>query len=126
MRGPLYGVGRAGSQAARGPDARTVAGCPGGVRIARTHNVGLCLTKHDVMARTRCTRTAPRRRPTVQTTTTTDSRVALCADASASGVDGNPTPGVQPLFPPKDADAEARRRWLASSPWPEVVFAAAI
>lgn len=62
----------------------------------------------------------------MQTTTTTDSRGALCADASASSVDGSPTPGVQPLFPPKDADAEARRRWLASSPWPEVVFAAAI
>ena len=61
----------------------------------------------------------------MQTTTTTDSRGALCADASASGVDGRPAPGVQPLFPPKDADAEARRRWLASSPWPEVVFAAA-
>ena len=62
----------------------------------------------------------------MQTTTTTDSRGALCADASASSVDRSPTPGGQPLFPPKDADAEARRRWLASSPWPEVVFAAAI
>ena len=30
------------------------------------------------------------------------------------------------LFPPKDADAEARRRWLASPPAPEVVFAAAV
>lgn len=58
-------------------------------------------------------------------TTTTDSRGALCADASASSVDRVPAPGVQPLFPPKDADAEARRRWLASSPWPEVVFAGA-
>ena len=31
----------------------------------------------------------------------------------------------QPIFPPKDADPETRRRWLASSPWPEVVFASA-
>jgi hypothetical protein len=61
----------------------------------------------------------------VQTTTTTDPRGALCADASASSVDAAATPSVQPLFPPKDADAETRRRWLASSPWPEVVFAAA-
>ena len=60
----------------------------------------------------------------MQTTTTTDPRGALCADASASGVDAAATPSVQPLFPPKDADAETRRRWLASSPWPEVVFAA--
>ena len=30
------------------------------------------------------------------------------------------------LFPPKDADDETRRRWLATSPWPEVVFAAAV
>lgn len=62
----------------------------------------------------------------MQTTTTTDSRGALCADASASSVDRAPGPRVQPIFPPKDADAEARRRWLATSPWPEVVFAAAI
>ena len=60
----------------------------------------------------------------MQTTTTTDPRGALCADASPSA-GASPVPGVQPLFPPKDADAEARRRWLASSPWPEVVFAAA-
>jgi len=33
--------------------------------------------------------------------------------------------GRAPLFPPRDADAETRRRWLASSPWPEVVFASA-
>ncbi len=31
----------------------------------------------------------------------------------------------QPLFPPRDADAATYRRWLAASPWPEVVFAAA-
>ncbi|QIM21032.1 hypothetical protein G7075_07625 [Phycicoccus sp. HDW14] len=34
-------------------------------------------------------------------------------------------PGHQPLFPPADADAETYRRWLAASPWPEVVFASA-
>jgi hypothetical protein len=33
--------------------------------------------------------------------------------------------GRAPLFPPRDADPETRRRWLASSPWPEVVFASA-
>ncbi|HYH72400.1 MAG TPA: hypothetical protein VD764_04240 [Nocardioides sp.] len=61
----------------------------------------------------------------MQTTTTNDPRGARCADGSASTVDSSPAPGAQPLFPPKDADAETRRRWLASSPWPEVVFAAA-
>ena len=63
---------------------------------------------------------------TVQTPTTTDPLAALCAEPAvlASG-EMSPSPAAQPLFPPKDADAEARRRWLASSPWPEVVFAAA-
>ena len=62
----------------------------------------------------------------MQTSTTNDSRGALCADASVSPVAASPAALVQPIFPPKDADAEARRRWLASSPWPEVVFAAAL
>lgn len=62
----------------------------------------------------------------MQTPTTTDPRGAMCADAAAVPVAAAPAPGGQPLFPPKDADAEARRRWLASSPWPEVVFAAAV
>ncbi len=62
----------------------------------------------------------------MNTPTTTDSRGAFCADAAARPVATSPAPLVQPLFPPKDADAEARRRWLASSPWPEVVFAAAV
>jgi len=56
---------------------------------------------------------------------TTDPRGARCADASAQVAALSPGFRVQPLFPPKDADAETRRRWLASSPWPEVVFAAA-
>jgi hypothetical protein len=60
----------------------------------------------------------------VQTPATTDPRGAHCADASASSVVAAPGTGFQPLFPPNDADAETRRRWLASSPWPEVVFAA--
>ena len=53
----------------------------------------------------------------VTTTTTTDSLAALCAEPSAppSGA-VSPSALAQPLFPPKDADAEARRRWLASSP----------
>ena len=62
----------------------------------------------------------------MQTPTTTDSGGALCADAAVRPVAASLAPSVQPLFPPKDADAEARRRWLASSPWPEVVFAAAL
>ncbi len=66
----------------------------------------------------------------MQTPVTTDPRGALCA-ASPVAEPGMVVPAVgsllrQPLFPPKDADAEARRRWLASSPWPEVVFAAAL
>ena len=71
----------------------------------------------------------------MHTPATTDSRGALCAPtaaspagaaaAPASAPAGRSLPG-QPLFPPKDADAEARRRWLATSPWPEVVFAAAV
>jgi hypothetical protein len=63
---------------------------------------------------------------TVQTTTTTEPLAALCAEPGAlapGAVSQSLT--AQPLFPPKDADAETRRRWLASSPWPEVVFAAA-
>ncbi len=80
----------------------------------------------------------------MQTPTPTDPRGALCADVAAPlsaaahlGAAAQlsaaahlgaaaPRPVAQPLFPPKDADAEARRRWLASSPWPEVVFAAAV
>ncbi len=37
-----------------------------------------------------------------------------------------PAGATRPLFPPKDADPETRRRWLAQSPWPEVVFASAV
>jgi len=40
--------------------------------------------------------------------------------ASADAKHAEPAPK---LFPPKDADDETRRRLLASSPWPEVVFA---
>ena len=64
---------------------------------------------------------------------TTHSSGALCAGSGPSPAGAEPatTPTgrsvpSQPLFPPKDADAEARRRWLATSPWPEVVFAAAV
>lgn len=31
-----------------------------------------------------------------------------------------------PLFPPRDADAETYRAWLARAAWPEVVFGARI
>ncbi|MBM6403738.1 hypothetical protein JQN72_05720 [Phycicoccus sp. CSK15P-2] len=37
-----------------------------------------------------------------------------------------PAPVVTSLFPPRDADPETHRRWLAESPWPEVVFASAL
>ena len=50
------------------------------------------------------------------------SRVPTAPSAPSEGV-GSPTHA--PLFPPRDADAETRRRWLATSPWPEVVFASA-
>ena len=49
-------------------------------------------------------------------------RDASCAD----GVVAASVPGHRaPLFPPRDADAETYRAWIAASPWPEVVFAAA-
>ncbi len=49
-------------------------------------------------------------------------RDASCADAiAAPAVAGQRAP----LFPPRDADAETYRAWIAASPWPEVVFAAA-
>lgn len=53
-------------------------------------------------------------------------RDASCAVASpTTGTTAAPAARWAPLFPPKDADAETRRRWLATSPWPEVVFASA-
>lgn len=54
------------------------------------------------------------------TTTSTPTGVETCPEAEAVH-----SPGHQPLFPPADADAETYRRWLAASPWPEVVFASA-
>ena len=38
----------------------------------------------------------------------------------------SPVGVARPIFPPKDADTETRRRWLARCPWPEVVFASAV
>ncbi|HET6967514.1 MAG TPA: hypothetical protein VFI44_04505 [Ornithinibacter sp.] len=52
-------------------------------------------------------------------------RDASCADASPAARTPSVVPGHATLFPPRDADAETRRRWLATSPWPEVVFASA-
>ena len=52
--------------------------------------------------------------------TTTPPRDAMCADAVTS-----PPPLFAGLFPPRDADEQTYRRWLAESPWPEVVFASA-
>lgn len=48
-----------------------------------------------------------------QTLTTPDS-----ADTCAA------SPERAPLFPPRDADAETYRAWLARAAWPEVVFGA--
>lgn len=44
------------------------------------------------------------------------------ADDAATAASNDPFPRV---FPPADSDAQTRRSWLASSPWPEVVFASA-
>ena len=52
--------------------------------------------------------------------TTTPSCDVMCRDA------GSPAPPpFAGLFPPRDADEQTYRRWLAESPWPEVVFASA-
>lgn len=61
----------------------------------------------------------------MQTTATTDPRGTRCADLPAAAATTRLGGPAAALFPPKDADAETRRRWVASSPWPEVVFAAA-
>ncbi len=55
----------------------------------------------------------------MQTTTATPSTAPMC-----------PQPSSEParhhgIFPPRDADADTYRAWIAASPWPEVVFAAA-
>lgn len=47
-------------------------------------------------------------------------RDASCAEAVAPA-----RPAPARVFPPSDADAETYRRFIATSPWPEVVFAAA-
>ena len=36
-----------------------------------------------------------------------------------------PRPLLAGLVPPRDADRDAYRAWVAASPWPEVVFASA-
>ena len=52
--------------------------------------------------------------------TTTPTVEAMCTEPPAA-----PVPAFVGLFPPRDADEQTYRRWLAESPWPEVVFAAA-
>ncbi len=54
----------------------------------------------------------------MQITTTTPSSAPMCPPAP------EPAPH-QGIVPPRDADAATYRRWIASSPWPEVVFASA-
>ena len=54
----------------------------------------------------------------------TQSAERMCPSTAARGAtDG--TSSAAALFPPRDADAEVRRAWLAASPWPEIVFASA-
>ena len=50
--------------------------------------------------------------------------------STPSGAPMGPPPSPEParhraIFPPGDADADTYRRWIATSPWPEVVFASA-
>lgn len=54
------------------------------------------------------------------TSTSTPTGAETCPEADGSRPDPH-----RSLFPPADADAETHRRWLATSPWPEVVFASA-
>lgn len=56
------------------------------------------------------------------TTTPSTPGAPSCADTPPSAAEQESTPG---LFPPKDADDATRAAWLATSPWPEVVFATA-
>ena len=55
-------------------------------------------------------------------------RDAACADGAGAGLPAAAAAPAAPpsQLPPQDADPPARRRWLATSPWPEVVFAAAL
>lgn len=91
----------------------------------------LCLTKHCVIYL--LVRGAaqgpppPEKEATVQTSVQPlTPRDASCATSSTAGTADEPVErGWASLFPPRDADAETRRRWVATSPWPEVVFACA-
>jgi hypothetical protein len=57
----------------------------------------------------------------VQTTTTTSPTGAdRCADDALEAPVAAPAGGAG-----EDTEAEARRRWLATSAWPEVAFATA-
>jgi hypothetical protein len=56
----------------------------------------------------------------VDATGTVERSCGTGVEASAVGA-----PSVAALFPPRDADADTRRAWVASSPWPEIVFASA-
>jgi hypothetical protein len=56
----------------------------------------------------------------VDPTATVDRSCGTAVESSAVGA-----PIVPALFPPRDADADTRRAWVASSPWPEIVFASA-
>jgi len=53
-------------------------------------------------------------------TLTTPTPGSMCAAPGSGGSDR------APLFPPRDADADTYRAWLARAAWPEVVFGARI
>ncbi|WP_040883573.1 hypothetical protein [Janibacter sp. HTCC2649] len=55
--------------------------------------------------------------PPTLTTSTSGNTCAGAAQADS---------GRAPLFPPRDADADTYRAWLARAAWPEVVFGARV
>ncbi|MGB7820285.1 MAG: hypothetical protein WBL35_16325 [Ornithinibacter sp.] len=59
------------------------------------------------------------------TTTATPSPGSMCPGASLAPTEPPDAPPFATIFPPRDADDDTYRRWIATSPWPEVVFAAA-
>lgn len=52
---------------------------------------------------------------------------ATCADTSSGdrAAEHRFPPTFPAIFPPQGADAQTRRAWLATTPWPEVLFSSA-
>ena len=61
----------------------------------------------------------------MHTTIATPSPGSMCPGSSPAPTEPPGAPPFAAIFPPRDADDDTYRRWIASSPWPEVVFAAA-